>query len=232
MEVSNTCHPCPCHTAEWEGILEVSVSCADSLVPIEASRWPAQVLGLPGRAETRSEEGRVWGTEDWDAGLQGLQRYAGSQVVGLRPTQKPQQRQEECSLWCHTISPELRQTTQAVRGTDQTVSGWHRAPERAGWEQYLHRAWGEGSLKEAGAGRLTGFHFLPLFPLFFRIFYSEDIFGDIQVFIYSGKMVQCCIKFLKIKLIQIASIHKLKTEREGDGVWVLLYPKFLKQSHI
>lgn len=34
---------------------------------------------------------------------------------------------------------------------------------------------------------LQVFVFLPLFPLYFIIFYNEDIFGDVQEFIYSGK---------------------------------------------
>lgn len=42
------------------------------------------------------------------------------------------------------------------------------------------------SPQEANAGGIAeNFHFLPLFPLFFTIFYNEEMFGDGQVLIDS-----------------------------------------------
>lgn len=41
------------------------------------------------------------------------------------------------------------------------------------------------SPQEANAGGIADFRFLPLFPLFFTIFYNEEMFGDGQVLIDS-----------------------------------------------
>lgn len=46
----------PCRQGRGSG--PISLSCADSKVPVEAGRWPARVLNLPGAAETHSGEGR------------------------------------------------------------------------------------------------------------------------------------------------------------------------------
>lgn len=85
------------HCRMGRGSGKISLSCADSKVPVEAGRRPAGVLNVPGRAETHSEEG-PGELRGQAASLLGLQKRAQSQVVGLLPTQKPQQRQE-CSLW-------------------------------------------------------------------------------------------------------------------------------------
>lgn len=85
------------HCRMGRGSGKISLSCADSKVPVEAGRRPARVLNVPGRAETHSEE-RSGELRGQAASLLGLQKRAQSQVVGLLPTRKPQQRQE-CSLW-------------------------------------------------------------------------------------------------------------------------------------
>lgn len=68
--------------------------------------------------------------------------------------------------------------------------GVTQAPEKARGEQEESEGTGENrSPREAGAHRITeGFHFLPFVPLFLTSFYTEDIFGDVQVFRYSDNI--------------------------------------------
>lgn len=118
------------HCGLERGSGKLCLSCADSKVPGEAGRWPARVLYLPGRAETRSAEGpgEVRGQA---ASPLGLQRSLSPRWWDSSPLRSHSRDKRRVLSGSHTVSPELRQTTQAVRGMEPgSFNGGHRAPER------------------------------------------------------------------------------------------------------
>lgn len=120
------------------GSIKISLSSADSKVPVEASKWPAPVLNLPGRAGTHSEERPGTRGARPPAGL-GCKGHAQSQALGPLPSQEPPQRQEQRSLQLPHGQSRAARTMQAVRGTEPECNGGDTRPRRRPGESSICR---------------------------------------------------------------------------------------------
>lgn len=88
----------------------------------------------------------------------------------------------------HTVSRDWGQQHRLSEEQDWN-EGVTRPRRRQGGSRRTARALVRAGHREAGAHRVTeGFHFLPFVPLFLTVFYTEDIFGDVQVFRYSDNI--------------------------------------------
>ena len=228
----NTCSPRPCSAAEGEQVLGRR---ADQAAQTAEFLWKLQVAILSPQPARWAEDPKVKTGLGSCRGLLGSSEATGKTrgVFSLASTRSVQ----SCGKQ-HRLS-EGRNPTRDDAGP-RAERGQRVC--KAVFEQSLKTVQVTGENRSPKEAWLLGLQKIFIFFLSFLIFLNNFLqwrsiwrCSGSHIFRKEDSRLFQVFKnlwLLKFKIIQIPSIHKLKTERERDEVWLSLYPKFLEQGQI